>query len=248
MNYSFNVETAKQYGVDEAIVIQNFQYWIKKNVANKQHENDGRTWTYNTQNALAELFPFWSRRQIQRILKSLMDMRVIMSGEYNKKGYDKTKWYAFINQKEWLETPETLNAPNGAVSDSNNAPNGALHSTKRCSPLTQTVLPIPDSKPNSKPDKAKGFDEFWIAYPRKVKKDRAVKAWEKINPSSVLLTKILCHVAKSKNSQEWKKDAGQYIPHPATWLNDKRWNDEDSETPGTGSIAGLSASEMANAI
>jgi len=92
------------------------------------------------------------------------------------------------------------------------------------------------------------FDAFWSAYPKRKNKGQAEKAWEKLKHTPDLQTKILCQIEKAKDSHDWKKDEGKYIPYPSTWLNAKGWEDEDYETPGTGSIAGLSASEMANAI
>ena len=71
MNYSFDIFLAKEVGVNEAIMIQNLVFWISKNKANEKHYHDGRYWTYNSQQALEEIFPFWSKYQIQRILKSL---------------------------------------------------------------------------------------------------------------------------------------------------------------------------------
>ena len=53
--YSFNKEHAKKYGVSEAIVIKNLQFWISKNMANNYSCHDGRTWTYNTISAFQEL-------------------------------------------------------------------------------------------------------------------------------------------------------------------------------------------------
>ena len=59
MEYHFNIEYAKKYGVDEAIMIQNFVFWIMKNKANHTHQHEDRTWTYNTKKAFVALFPFW---------------------------------------------------------------------------------------------------------------------------------------------------------------------------------------------
>lgn len=71
--------------------------------------------------------------------------------------------------------------------------------------------------------RARAFDEFWRAYPKKVGKEAARKAYAKVKvPNEVLLYAI----ALQKNSQQWKKDNGQYIPNPATWLNQGRWEDE----------------------
>ena len=110
MEYSFNKEHAKKYGVSEAIVIKNLQFWISKNMANNYSCHDGRTWTYNTISAFQELFDFWSVSQIKRILKSLIDQDIIMVGNYNKIKYDRTKWYAFVDEKAFLSNNQTIRA------------------------------------------------------------------------------------------------------------------------------------------
>ena len=74
-----------------------------------------------------------------------------------------------------------------------------------------------------------GFDEFWKAYPRHTAKEKAVKAWGKVDSS--LLPEILEAIEKQKQSSQWQRDKGQYIPHPATWINQKRWEDEETEEP-----------------
>ena len=115
MQFSFNSEVAKKYGVDEAIILENLQFWILKNKANKKHKYDGDYWTYNSARAFEEIFPFWTRRQIERILKSLQVKGLIKAGIYNKLAYDRTKWYALtslsktIYEFEEIETQEHVN-------------------------------------------------------------------------------------------------------------------------------------------
>lgn len=70
------------------------------------------------------------------------------------------------------------------------------------------------------------FDEFWEAYPRKTGKENARKAWAKIKPDDSLVNEILNAVRSQARTDQWQRDGGQYIPHPATWLNGKRWEDE----------------------
>ena len=70
------------------------------------------------------------------------------------------------------------------------------------------------------------FDRFWDAYPRHVNKQAAMKAFDKAQIDGTLLDKILTAIARQKESAQWQKDNGQFIPHPATWLNGKRWEDE----------------------
>ena len=69
-----------------------------------------------------------------------------------------------------------------------------------------------------------GFDEFWSAYPKKVGKKAAVKAWAKATDKPGV-QEIIGKINELKATKEWQKDGGQFIPHPATWLNEGRWDD-----------------------
>ena len=141
MVYSFHTEHARKYGVDEAIVIYNLLFWIAKNKANNKNEYDGSTYTYNSISAFKSLFPFWTERQIGRILKSLEQQNVIKVGNYNKAKYDRTKWYAFVDYKTIYRTVKS------------NIPNGKKDFTKTSKAINETVKPIPYTKTtNSKPN------------------------------------------------------------------------------------------------
>ncbi len=70
-----------------------------------------------------------------------------------------------------------------------------------------------------------GFNDFWKSYPRREAKGNAEKAWVKMECSK-LTAAIIAAIAAQKTGDAWRKDAGQYIPHPATWLNRKGWEDE----------------------
>ena len=70
------------------------------------------------------------------------------------------------------------------------------------------------------------FDRFWALYPRKTAKQEAEKAFKRVDPDDELLETMIAAVEKQKKSEQWTRDGGQYIPHPATWLNQKRWTDE----------------------
>jgi hypothetical protein len=69
------------------------------------------------------------------------------------------------------------------------------------------------------------FDEFWKAYPKKVAKQDALRAWKKLKPSDSVFRALMSSLERQKNSAEWAKDGGKYIPYPATWLNGRRWED-----------------------
>lgn len=70
------------------------------------------------------------------------------------------------------------------------------------------------------------FETFWKSYPKKVGKDAARKAFAKRKPDDKLLGDILKAIEVQKTTEDWRKSDGQFIPHPATWLNQGRWMDE----------------------
>ncbi len=71
-----------------------------------------------------------------------------------------------------------------------------------------------------------GFSRFWVAYPKKRSKGRAEIAFSKVNPDEQLLATMLAKIEQAKTSVMWTKEDGRFIPHPATWLHDKGWEDE----------------------
>ena len=75
------------------------------------------------------------------------------------------------------------------------------------------------------------FSEFWKFYPRKTGKQEALRIYRRINPNQELHEKILRAVRAQKTWDQWTKDQGQFIPHPKTWLNQGRWDDEPVNAP-----------------
>jgi hypothetical protein len=70
------------------------------------------------------------------------------------------------------------------------------------------------------------FNEFWTLYPRKESKQQAKKAWMKLKPDQALFDLIANALEYRRQTKEWLAEGGRYIPHPATWLNGRRWEDE----------------------
>ena len=90
MKFHFDGAVAEMYGVDGAVFISRLQFWIEKNAANDRHWHEGRYWTYNSLRAMEKLFPFWSRRQIERIVKNLRDKGVLLTANYARDTHDRT--------------------------------------------------------------------------------------------------------------------------------------------------------------
>ena len=73
---------------------------------------------------------------------------------------------------------------------------------------------------------AQSFEKFYQSYPRKVAKQAAIKAWQKLKPDDGLFDEIMKGLERWKQSTDWTKDNGQFVPYPASWLNGRRWEDE----------------------
>lgn len=80
------------------------------------------------------------------------------------------------------------------------------------------------------------FETFWKAYPKKVGKDAARKAFDKRKPNSSLVDAMLTSIENQKNQDQWIKDGGQFIPHPATWIGQGRWQDGESNVKQYGGL------------
>jgi hypothetical protein len=93
----------------------------------------------------------------------------------------------------------------------------------RASAITKTPPNPQGQRPQSL---ASGFERFWRVYPRKVKRRKALEAWLKVRPDADLTIRIIAAVEAAKRSRDWQKDRGRYIPHPTSWLNQGRWDDE----------------------
>lgn len=68
------------------------------------------------------------------------------------------------------------------------------------------------------------FDAFWTAYPRKVSRPDAVKAWRKLKPPE----RIAALAALPHHVSAWErtKTEPQFIPHASRWINARRWEDQ----------------------
>lgn len=206
MNHSFDVDMAVAHGVHAAVLHQTIVFWVLKNKANGKHLHDGRHWTYNSAKAFTELFPYLSADQIQRNLKKLEEAGLVATGCFNSSPYDRTRWYS---------TAE------GIVTDSADLRNEfpqdrgvSIYSSNQFNPQAPKGASV------------EGFAEFWKTYPKKVGKDAAEKAWNRKVKSTETIKAIIEAVRTQAQSDAWKKDGGQFVPNPATWLNAGRWKDE----------------------
>ena len=86
---------AQAIGLNEAIMLQKINLWLNC----KPKEANGRAWIYNSYKSWQEQLPFWSESTIRRTLKSLLDQKLILVGNFNKVKFDKTTWYSIDYDK-----------------------------------------------------------------------------------------------------------------------------------------------------
>ena len=143
--YHFHTDIARKYGVDEAIILYNIEFWIKTNRADKKHFHDGRTWHFNSIKAFCKIWPFWKPKHIRRKINGLITAGVLVKGNYNKSGYDRTTWYAFKDEKSWFSGREAISQK------------GKMDVPKKENPLPKSSKPIPDNNPCRNQDKKGSF-------------------------------------------------------------------------------------------
>ena len=96
--HSFNVDVAKDYGILEAVFINELAYWVTLNMRNDTHYYEGRYWVSYTRKALSELFPYASEKQMRRVTDKLTKEGIIVKGNFNASKYDRTLWYSFTDK------------------------------------------------------------------------------------------------------------------------------------------------------
>ncbi|MDF0506577.1 hypothetical protein POK33_38145 [Burkholderia cenocepacia] len=161
MQHSFDIDHARAYGVHEAVLIYHLRFWIVRNRANGENFREGRTWTYNSVKAFADLFPYMSPKQVRRALEHLVEAAVLLTGNYNATGRDRTLWYAFNDEDRFLDgAPRHL--PGRADADD---PEGESHLTGGANGVARKGKSLirADGKPDGNPDSGRGtrLPEDW---------------------------------------------------------------------------------------
>lgn len=114
LHHSFDIDLAAEYGTHEAILIHHFQHWIGENQRLKRNFINDRTWSNQTLEEIAAHFTYFTPDQVRDILYKLEHGKarkgkhqvfkpVLVKGNYNKKKHDRTVWYAFVDEKKFME-------------------------------------------------------------------------------------------------------------------------------------------------
>jgi uncharacterized phage protein (TIGR02220 family) len=118
---------AVKIGLNETIVLQQIQYWLQSS----SHVIEGRKWIYNTYQDWQEQMPFWSKDTICRAIRSLEKQGLLLTGNWNKKKSDNTKWYSVNYQN--------LDALEGFDSEEHDQPSQHVESHGNLPSSTQQI-------------------------------------------------------------------------------------------------------------
>ena len=95
MNHTFDVDLATEYGIDAAVIISNFAFWINHNRANEVNFREGRFWTFSSYAALCRIFPYLSKDQIYRRIQKMIESGILLLGHFPDDFLGRTNWYSF---------------------------------------------------------------------------------------------------------------------------------------------------------
>jgi len=95
MGFSFDVNDAIKYGVNEAVLIHFLQVCLFDHKSRSENYHEGKTWVRMSYDEMSRSLPFWKPKRIRGIVKSLEEQGVLIQGSFNDSRLDRTKWYTF---------------------------------------------------------------------------------------------------------------------------------------------------------
>ena len=221
----FNQKEAIELGNLDVIdlVILRWIVDFEPNMAKK--EIDGEVYFWVNYQSLLEALPILNikKRMLCYRLEKMCDVDILKHKNVKDKG--NYSYYTF--GKNYIKLMQNI------AEDKQNIAEG---SAKNCLTLMQNIaeqnnssikeINLLNNSNNSYNPQKDLFDKFWKAYPKKVSKGNAENWFKKNKPSEEIVNTMIKKIEILKNTKQWQKENGQYIPYPSTWLNAKGWEDE----------------------
>lgn len=189
----------------------------------------------------AEILPY-DDADVDALLQALHDRGFILRYAFAEQRFIQVVRFSRHQNPHCKEAGSSIPAPSEHQASTvqaqctHGADTGNSGTSRALSPFPISLTPLPISKTRrssaSADSLSDGFKAFWSVYPAKKAKAVAAKAWAKLQPDEQMQAAILAGVERDKGSEQWTRDGGRFVPHPATWLNGRRWEDE-APTQGT---------------
>lgn len=239
-----DIDEKKRPRISEAAVLQQINYWISKKPKDKYH--DGRYWVYNTYEGWMKQFT-WIKTvaTMKKQLDWLESKGLVVTGNYNKVKFDRTKWYSIdkerlkalndaFDRNYQMEMSDSIKSKCETLSNPNdrNYHDDTKDYTKTTTKITKEDTSSKLDEPNSKAFQLKeDFDKLWKLYPNKKGKATAFNAYKRAMKKGVTNKEIQDGIVAYKQNVRWQREHGfkdLEFAHGATWFNQQRWDDDYS--------------------
>ena len=97
-NHHFNVEIAKVFGIQAAVILDQLIHWIEQNEAENTNIHNGKAWCIASYETLLKRFPYFTKRQIEYGIEKLIEKGIIITGNYSKNRFNRTRYFAFSDE------------------------------------------------------------------------------------------------------------------------------------------------------
>lgn len=206
--------------VDKAIILQQIHYWLQRS----KNIEDGHRWVFNTVKEWHQQFPWLAEKTVQRYLKDLCDKGLLITGNFNKANFDRTKWYR-IN----YDALDKLANSKGTDSTNAKEPVVPIQRDSVTQPIpeithktTQKINNKSKSDNLDKPDYEKEFNYLWDHYPKGKKQGkqlalRSYKRWRKSHKDNTV-ERAKIQLKKYLEYIKVQRVQGQFIKAAKTWF------------------------------
>lgn len=185
-HHSFDIHLASKYGLEEAIIIHHMQHWIRLNRRKGKNLKEGKCWTFDTMEHISDNFPYLNYEKVKYAIEKLIEYNVLIKGNFNRAGFDKTNWYAFVDEKAFGVDEESSKN----LYDRENSPSiGKIphRGGKIPEPIPDTIRKDAKEKINIKKGRksdlpsadAQALSDFFLQYIKSKKSDFQPKALDK---------------------------------------------------------------------
>ena len=146
---------AEEIGLNESIVLLQLEFLISIS----DNERDGRVWTYHSLDDLrATYFPWWSRATIARTIKALEERGLILIGNFNRAGFDRTQWFAL--NYDGIESLRSVRLETSISQNETRASQSETSTSHRDTSASQNGTTIPETTSETTPEKS--GPEDWL--------------------------------------------------------------------------------------
>lgn len=176
-----------------------------------------------------------SKQAVQETLKRLLDKGLIAKSERYFNGIKYVEYKTLRNNFNGIQESCIPYNLNGSQESCTTIQENCTGMQESCIPKQESCTNnninnnINNNKIKNKENiKEKLFDDFWKVYPRKVSKQEAIKSFNKIENIEKVIPKIIRAVVYLKSTEQWQEE--RFIPHPTTFINQRRWEDVESKS------------------